>query len=157
MSFLQSCWKFRQLCYFYPMKGIHISKGYKSLRNILFSILICSPKITLAQESFTFHHLNVKDGLSQSTINCLFQDSRGFLWIGTADGLDKYDGYTFRHYRHVPHDITSLSSPTVESIFEDVDGKLWIGTDGGGLNIFDINTEKFISYKNNPNHHFFIS
>ncbi|MEP7170162.1 MAG: two-component regulator propeller domain-containing protein [Bacteroidota bacterium] len=102
----QSCPKYTgQLCYFYTMKVRRCFISYSAnWKFLILSLLSISPKL-LAQDSFTFHHLTVSDGLSQSTINCLFQDSRGFLWIGTQDGLDKYDGYNFTHYRHVPNDI----------------------------------------------------
>ncbi len=101
-----------------------------------------------AQENFSFHNITVEDGLSQSSVQCIHQDKKGLIWIGTADGLNKYDGTRFTHYKHNPIDSKSLSAPTVNSIYEDIDGNLWLATDGGGLCIFNTRTEKFICYKN---------
>jgi ligand-binding sensor domain-containing protein/serine phosphatase RsbU (regulator of sigma subunit) len=84
----------------------------------------------------------VEDGLSQSRIQCLFQDFQGFLWIGTRDGLNRFDGYNFKVYRHQPGDTNSISDNNVHSICEDENGTLWIATDKG-LNKFDKQKEKF--------------
>jgi two-component system sensor histidine kinase ChiS len=97
-----------------------------------------------------FEHFSVEQGLSQSTILCIVQDSRGFIWLGTTDGLNKYDGYNFIIYKHDPNDSLSLSANRIYSICEDSSGYLWVGTYGGGLNRFDWKTEQFTHYKNNP-------
>ena len=94
-----------------------------------------------------FEHISLEEGLTQSSIYCILQDSRGFLWFGTEDGLNKYDGYTFTHYRHVPDDPHSLSHNHVWTMIEDDEGTLWIGTNGGGLNRFDRDTEQFTQYR----------
>lgn len=95
-----------------------------------------------------FEHLTVQDGLSQNTGSVLFQDRRGFLWVGTQDGLNRYDGYTFRVFSHDPEIPGSISSNSILCIAEDRDGFLWIGTRGGGLNRFDPITETFTAYRN---------
>ena len=105
----------------------------------LYSIIIHS--LTFAQ-TYHFEHISVEQGLSQSTVECILQDRQGFLWFGTDDGLDKYDGYKFIVYRHEPHNANSLSNNQVFSILEDDSGLLWIGTDGG-LNSFDRSTKTF--------------
>ena len=89
-----------------------------------------------------FEHLSVEHGLSHSGVLCILQDSKGFLWFGTADGLNRYDGYTFRVYKHDPEDPHSWSKNLVESIYEDRSGELWIGT-ADGLNRFKHDTEQF--------------
>jgi signal transduction histidine kinase/ligand-binding sensor domain-containing protein len=94
-----------------------------------------------------FERISLEEGLSQSSVYCILQDSRGFLWFGTEDGLNKYDGYTFTVYRHVPDDPTSLSQNIIRAMAEDRDGMLWLGTDGGGLNRFDRNTGQFLRYR----------
>jgi diguanylate cyclase (GGDEF)-like protein len=70
-------------------------------------------------------------GLSQSAVNCIHQDRRGFLWIGTEDGLDRYDGYSFTVFRRDPADPGSLTHNFVWAVEEDADGGLWVGTEGG--------------------------
>jgi len=97
-----------------------------------------------------FDHLTIEDGLSQNAGLALFQDSRGYLWIGTQDGLNRYDGYNFKVYKHDPGDAGSISHNSILAIMEDADGFLWIGTWGGGLNRFDPVTERFTSYRSIP-------
>ena len=94
-----------------------------------------------------FEHISLEQGLSQSSVYCILQDNKGFMWFGTEDGLNKYDGYTFTHYRHIPGDPTSLSHNHIRAMIEDDQGTLWIGTDGGGLNAFDRDTEQFVRYQ----------
>jgi signal transduction histidine kinase/ligand-binding sensor domain-containing protein len=81
---------------------------------------------------------------------CVLQDSYGFIWIGTQEGLLRYDGYKTISYKQTPFDSTSLSHNYVTEIKEDHLGNLWIGTIGGGLNYFDQNTEKFKHYLHDP-------
>lgn len=88
-----------------------------------------------------FDHVGVAEGLSESAVTAIIQDSRGFIWIGTHDGLNKYDGYTFTVYRNQPGNPDSLSDNAVGALCEDRDGALWVGTIGGGLNRFDPNRE----------------
>jgi PAS domain S-box-containing protein len=97
-----------------------------------------------------FEHLSIEDGLSQNAGLDIFQDSRGFLWIGTQDGLNRYDGYSFKVYKHDPEMPTSISHNSILKIAEDENGILWIGTWGGGLNRYDPATETFTSYQHNP-------
>ena len=84
-----------------------------------------------------FEHLGSEDGLSQNAGLAFFQDSRGYLWIGTQDGLNRYDGYTFKIFKHDPDDPDSISHNSILAISEDADGSLWVGTWGGGLNRYD--------------------
>jgi ligand-binding sensor domain-containing protein len=98
------------------------------------------------QRNIKFNNISIKDGLSQSSPNCIFQDSRGFIWIGTDDGLNKYDGYEFTIYKPLLDNKFSISSPRILSIAEDNSGNLWIGTNGGGLNRYDRNNDRFYSY-----------
>jgi len=117
-------------------------------------LLIYLPIVLIAQyENIKFEHLTVEQGLSQNNIMCILKDKHGFMWIGTHDGLNKYDGYKFTIYRHDPDDSLSLSSNWITSLYEDCSGVLWVGTKGGGLNKFDSEKEKFIHYRydrNNP-------
>jgi signal transduction histidine kinase/ligand-binding sensor domain-containing protein/CheY-like chemotaxis protein len=97
-----------------------------------------------------FDRISVEQGLSQSSINCILQDRQGFLWFGTQDGLNKYDGYGFAVYKHDPLDSSSLSDNYIRSIFEDRAGTLWIGTFSGGLNKFDRAQERFTRFVHDP-------
>ncbi len=86
-----------------------------------------------------------QNGLSHTHVNVNFIDSRGFLWVGTQDGLNRFDGYGFKTYRHRPSDSTSLSNNNIHSIAEDSKGTIWIGT-GSGLNSYNPHTGKFRHY-----------
>ncbi|MCU0288603.1 MAG: hypothetical protein MUF15_19700, partial [Acidobacteria bacterium] len=99
---------------------------------------------------YNFEKISIAEGLSQNSIFAILQDSRGFLWFGTEDGLNRYDGYTFKVYKHNPDDPHSLSSNWIRSIYEDHSGTIWIGTQGGGLNKFDRYKETFTRYTQNP-------
>ncbi|NOG47483.1 MAG: hypothetical protein HND50_19750 [Calditrichaeota bacterium] len=103
-----------------------------------------------AQEDINFKHLTVADGLSQNTISAIHHDSRGFMWFGTQDGLNRYDGYEFRVFRHDRDDQKSISANWIWSIEEDSSGHIWASTFGGGLSRFDRYTEEFITFKNDP-------
>ena len=117
---------------------------------ILFLLLLV--QFLYSQSSnIAYKHLSVEQGLSYGFVSCILQDSKGFIWISTQDGLNKYDGYKFTIYRHNPEDLNSLSSHRIWTIHEDKSGEIWIGTLGGGLNKFDQDKEQFISYMHNPN------
>ena len=121
------------------------------LQPYLFLLLYLIPAISFAQgQQFKFNHLETSAGLSESNVLCVLQDSRGFMWFGTEDGLNKYDGYKFTVYKNDPKKNNSLSSNQVNDIIEDANGDLWIGTWGGGLNKYDRHKDEFIHYVNNP-------
>ena len=84
-----------------------------------------------AQAPETWARLSAADGLAHNSVYAIHQDRAGFLWFGTVDGLDRYDGYAFVHHRHDPDDPASLPHNLVRSIHEDADGALWVGTQGG--------------------------
>lgn len=97
-----------------------------------------------------FTHLTTNQGLSQNNVTCILQDRRGFMWFGTRDGLNKYDGYAYTLYRNDPQKSTTISHSYIHTLFEDKQGRLWVGTNGGGLSLFDTNTERFINYQHTP-------
>lgn len=97
-----------------------------------------------------FDRISIERGLSQSTVECILQDHKGFMWFGTGDGLNKYDGYTFTAFRHDPRDPNSLSNNYVRCILEDRAGALWIGTWGGGLDKLDPESGQFTHYRHDP-------
>ena len=98
-----------------------------------------------------FESLSVNQGLSQSSGRVIFQDKKGFMWFGTQDGLNRYDGYNFKLFEFNPLDENSLSDNFILSSYEEKSGIIWIGTSGGGLNRFDSEQENFIPYSYNPN------
>ncbi len=106
----------------------------------------------MAQENYTrFERISSAEGFSQSVVNSIVQDSRGFMWFGTQGGLYRYDGYKFTVFRYDPKDYSSLPVNKVLVIYEDRSNNLWIGTEGGGLNRFNRSSENFTRYVyNNP-------
>jgi len=84
-----------------------------------------------------FVHLTIDHGLSHSKVNCILQDHRGFLWIGTNEGLCRYDGVGFTPFRYQPIDPMGIAAPLVRAILEDSLGRIWIGTENGGLDCLD--------------------
>jgi len=97
-----------------------------------------------------FENISVNDGLSQSTGRVVIQDSKGFIWIGTQDGLNKYDGRSFTVYNSDPLDTNSMADNYIQDITEDEEGFLWIGYNTGGMDRFDPGNEIFTHYKNRP-------
>ncbi|OYY11294.1 MAG: hypothetical protein B7Y66_03415, partial [Sphingobacteriia bacterium 35-36-14] len=94
---------------------------------------------------YRFINYNVSDGLSQNSVHCIFQDRDGLIWIGTQDGLNSFDGKSFKKYRANSLDSTTLSDQFVLSIEEDNKGFLWVGT-RNGLNKLNKQTGKFSRY-----------
>ena len=97
-----------------------------------------------------FRRLSLEDGLSQNSVYCIFQDSKGFMWLGTEDGLNRYDGRRIKEYQADYENPHSISNNFVISIYEDRKGTLWIGTSSGGLNKFDRESENFTHYLTSP-------
>lgn len=85
----------------------------------------------LCAQQYNFSNYSIDDGLSQSVINCVFQDSQGFIWFGTQNGLDRFDGRDFKVFRFNPADTNSISNNWIYAVSEDNEGNLWIGTKGG--------------------------
>lgn len=92
---------------------------------------------------YIFKQLKVEDGLSQSTIVSILQDTKSYMWFATMNGLNKYDGYNFTIYSNNPNDKNSLSSSGITSMMEGRNGDLWIGTVDGNINLFDRSNETF--------------
>ena len=113
----------------------------------LFVVLSFGINESYAQKNnFSFDNLGLRDGLSQSFVNCIVQDNQGFIWLGTQDGLNKFDGYHFKVYKNNPKDNNSISSNYIHAIVVDKVGNLWIATDNG-LNMFNTVTEEFTLFQ----------
>jgi len=120
-----------------------------------FALLAAVSATLFTSDSFsaelTFERISLDQGLSQSTVYCILQDSRGYLWLGTEDGLNKYDGYQFVTIRQNPFDHNSLPSNDISALLEDPAGRIWIGTWGGGLSRYDPVADLYTHYRANEN------
>jgi signal transduction histidine kinase/ligand-binding sensor domain-containing protein len=111
----------------------------------IFSLFLFSSGIIDRGNELRFRRITINDGLSLSSVYCIYQDSKGFMWFGTEDGLNKYDGRNITIYRPDPQDTNSLSYRWIEHIAEDINNNLWFGS-RGGVTWFDPRTETFRQY-----------
>jgi len=99
----------------------------------------------LAQNNkYQFSHLDITNGLSGNQVNCIYKDSKGFMWFGTMAGLNRYDGYTFKVFKHIANNKSSINDDYIESIYEGPEQNLWITTRNGPC-IYNLVTEQFNS------------
>jgi signal transduction histidine kinase/ligand-binding sensor domain-containing protein/CheY-like chemotaxis protein len=136
-------------------RTLHQSSIYKSFskdpyRHFWLMLLIFFSNTINAQHNVKFTHLTNLDGLSQSTVQAILKDKYGFMWFATRDGLNRYDGYSFKVYRHHPKDPKSLQKSDILCLFEDSEGVLWMGASNGCLSKYDRKNDNFINYKENP-------
>ncbi|WP_304130681.1 two-component regulator propeller domain-containing protein [Ignavibacterium album] len=113
----------------------------------LFVILFFSIRL-IAQQSIVFNHLTVSNGLSQNSVTCIFQDRKGFMWFGTQDGLNRFDGYKFKIFKNIPSDTTSLSENFIFSIFENSSGELFVETQSKIIHKYNPLKESFTKIAN---------
>ena len=123
--------------------------GYLRLIRFCVSFLIIiftfSHRTYPQNSNMTFEHFSVAQGLSSPVVSCILQDHAGYMWFGTFNGLEKYDGYIFTSYKHESGDATSLNNGYVQTIYEDQAGNIWVGT-SQGLDKLNRKTEKFSHY-----------
>lgn len=120
----------------------------KQLAGILiFSLLLVTH---VYSQQYNFSNYSINEGLSQSVVNCVFQDSKGYIWMGTQNGLNRFDGENFEVYRFNPSNPNSISSNWIYSISEDKEGDLWVGTKGG-LNKYLRSENYFVPFKYQTN------
>ena len=115
-----------------------------SLCGLTISVIVATaPGSAFSSERIHFKRLSTNDGLSQSAVNAITQDRDGFLWFGTQDGLNRFDGYEFRIFRHDFGDTTSISDNYIWCVLSSRSGDLWVGTLHGGLNRYDRSSGTF--------------
>jgi len=111
--------------------------GYYRLCIFIFSLVV-NPAICNAQNSpVYFHHYNVNSGMAHYNVEYIHVQDDGNIWIATANGLQRFDGYTFTNYNYNPDDSLSISDNFITTLDEDPDGNILIGTFASGLNVFD--------------------
>ncbi len=113
---------------------------------LLSAIVLTVCRCAVAQPYY-FKHYQVEEGLSYNTVFCSIQDSKGFMWFGTRDGLNRFDGYNFKVFRHEQGNEFSIGSNFISTLCEDSKGHIWVGTNKG-LYSYDVNTEKFTVLNN---------
>ncbi len=135
-----------------PFISIYITLKSSLLKSIkyiiLFTFLAFYSNAFASNTNIQFESITINDGLSLSSVYCVFKDSKGFMWFGTEDGLNRFDGKNFKIFRANPYDTNSISYKWIESVFEDSNSNLWFGSKGG-LTFYNPVTEKFIQYKQN--------
>ncbi len=117
---------------------------------LLLLILLITNEAQLQQDQIQFENISIDEGLSQSIVKCILQDRKGFIYFGTEDGLNRFDGYSFQVIRNKPEDENSLSYNDITALYEDQKGNLWIGTFNGGLNKYNIGKKQFTRFINDP-------
>lgn len=120
-------------------------------------VIVFSSALFPQSRGLRFKNIDIEEGLSNNMIKDILQDSKGFMWFATWDGLNRYDGYTFKVYKHKDGDTTSLPINKISCLLEDSFGRLWVGTFGGGLSLFNREKENFINHVNNPADNFSIA
>ncbi len=114
------------------------------LKISLISFLLLS---NLSAQDIIFRHLSVENGLSNNKVNCILEDRYGFIWFGTEDGLNRFDGYDIKIFRHQDDEKNSISSNDIWALFEDNEGNIWIGTKAGEINKYNPRLDKFESWE----------
>ncbi|MBN1598755.1 MAG: hypothetical protein JW894_10705 [Bacteroidales bacterium] len=120
-----------------------------NIRTDILILLNCLLSISVFSNYRKFENYSPENGLSHSHVLSFLEDSKGFMWIGTFDGVCLFDGYTFRQYKGSYGDSASLSNNCIYKIFEDSKGYIWFGTENG-LNKYNLKTGKFTVYTHNP-------
>ena len=133
----------------------HIQRICNSWSRLLGAAILAAACLTslpghASQDNIRFQHITLKQGLSQESVLAILQDKQGFMWFATEDGLNRYDGYSFKVFNHHESDPFSLSSDYVLALAEDLQGNLWVGTDGGGLNLYHPGNQSFTQFRYDP-------
>src|SRR5690349_806176 len=128
----------------YPISRVKLSISFFLICSLLYCKILYAQPLS-GPQNVKFTHINTRDGLSQSTVTCILKDRYGFMWFGTEDGLNKYDGRRFTIYRKSLSDKKSLAGNSISALYEDKAGSLWIGTKEG-LSRYNRTDDTFINY-----------
>ncbi len=112
--------------------------------------LLLPPDSAAQYQSIRFDQISIEQGLTQDTVTCILQDRVGFIWLGTQDGLNRFDGNSFVAFKHDPDYPATLPNDYVQALEEDASGDIWVGTRGGGLSRWQRQTDQFIHYQHDP-------
>src|SRR5258706_576927 len=112
-------------------------------KSAILTFLLVALHCKINAQPYYFRHYQVENGLSNSTVFCSTQDKNGFLWFGTKDGLNRFDGYHFKLFTHTTNNGNAIGSDMVYCLFSDQKGALWVGGQNG-LFLFDQAQEKLI-------------
>jgi DNA-binding NtrC family response regulator/ligand-binding sensor domain-containing protein len=118
---------------------------------IVFSFTLTPSNIYSQSSDLIFEQIFLDQGLSQSIVKCILQDEKGFMYFGTEDGLNRYDGYKFTVIRNDPENLNSISYNDINTIYQDHLGNIWIGTFNAGLNKYDPDNNKVTRFIYDPN------
>ena len=129
----------------------YLEKHFRSFGVLIVGMLISTVSL-FSQPDFRFDHLTIQEGLSHNTIHSIIQDRHGYIWIGTQNGLNKYDGYNFDIYRsvNISNSETNFIGKNISKLYEDSKGHLWVGTRKYGLNVLLEDEDRFINLHDNP-------
>lgn len=114
-------------------------------------LLLISFSVVAQREEKKFVHYSINDGLSQGAVGSFSQDGKGYLWFGTKDGLNRFDGTEFTVFKNDPTDHKTISSNTITCTTTDQNGEIWVGSDLGTLDRFDHNSHTFVHYTHKLN------
>jgi len=128
-----------------------------SLSKYHFIIYLFFVTAEIVAQKKNFKFVPLYEGLSQRTITCILQDKEGYMWFGTYNGLNKYDGTQMIVYENIENDTTSLSHNLIADIYEDSKENIWVGTEGAGLNLYDRNHDNFIRFHHDKHNKYSIS
>ncbi|PCJ88194.1 MAG: hypothetical protein COA57_03700 [Flavobacteriales bacterium] len=141
---------FLRFRYLSPVQ-ISFKRWFWTLIPLGLAIQLACVDFAFGQNDFIrFDRISIKNGLSQSTVNCILQDAKGFMWFGTQDGLNRFDGYRFKVFYHHSQDTSSLADNYVRALYEDRNGNLWVGTDNG-LSKFNPELQTFETFYRSEN------
>lgn len=122
-------------------------KNIQTLKWFLVSLIYFLVTMFGFSQNVKFKRVSIEEGLSAVTVNTIYQDSQDFIWIGTQDGLNRYDGYHFKAFKNEPSNPKSISSNDIICVLEDKQGDIYFGSNGGGLSLYNKYSETFINFR----------